>query len=234
MGFFDRLFGRTETAPGPTRRSGAVTAYPPPRRTAGSVTPQDSTTGETAEDRAAIARYRYLLRTAPPERIEQVHAEAFARLTPQQRQAILAEMTRTLPPEEVPQVDEPQVMARAATRAELAHPGYLQNTFGRPGLGLGGMFAGSMLGTIAGVVVGSALADVLLGGFEQSPEAVEAAGSQAADGTETTDPQGDPQYEAGNEDPSADAAGDEAWGDVQADFGTDLDGFSGGFGGDFF
>ena len=33
-------------------------------------------------DEQAIARYRYLLRTAPPEAIEQAHAEAFAQLTP--------------------------------------------------------------------------------------------------------------------------------------------------------
>ena len=184
--------------------------------------PQDSTTGATAADQAAIARYRYLLRTAPPERIEQVHAEAFARLTPQQRQAILAEMTRTLPPEEVPQVDEPQAMARAATRAEMAQPGYLQNTFGRTGVGFGGMFAGSMLGTVAGVVVGSALADVLLGGFEHSPEAAEAAGAPP----EATDP-------AAAEDGSASesAAQTDAGGDFVSDFGGD---FMSDFGGDFF
>ena len=38
------------------------------------------------DDEAAIARYRYMLKTAPPETIEQAHAEAFAQLTPEQRQ----------------------------------------------------------------------------------------------------------------------------------------------------
>ena len=41
-------------------------------------------------------------------------------------------------------------------------------------MGMGGMIAGSMLGTIAGVVVGSALADMMLGGYDSSPEAQEA------------------------------------------------------------
>ena len=152
-----------------------MTAYPP-NRPGQAPGPQDSMTGASAEDQAAIARYRYLLRTAPPERIEQVHAEAFARLTPQQRQAVLGELTRSLPAGEVPPTDDPQAMARAATRAEMSRPGYLQSTLGRPGMGMGGVFAGSMLGTIAGVVVGSAVANMLLAGFEQSPEAAEAGG----------------------------------------------------------
>ncbi|MGV1008946.1 MAG: hypothetical protein ACOYBY_10120 [Dermatophilaceae bacterium] len=217
MGIFDRLFGRPEVSQEPMRRSGAVTAYPPAGRST-SAGPQDSTTGATAADEGAIARYRYLLRTAPPERIEQLHADAFARLSPQQRQAVLAELTRTLPAEEAPRADEPQAMARAATRAELAHPGYLQNAFGRTGIGLGGMVAGTMLGTIAAAVVGSALADTLLGGFEQSPEAAQA------------DSPGDSAGDSGWDD----ASDEQAWGDVQADFGTDLDGFRGGYGDSFF
>jgi hypothetical protein len=32
-------------------------------------------------DEAAVERYRYMLRTAPPETIELAHAEAFAKLT---------------------------------------------------------------------------------------------------------------------------------------------------------
>ena len=42
-------------------------------------TSSDQPAGSTADEQA-IARYRYLLRTAPPEAIEQAHAEAFARL----------------------------------------------------------------------------------------------------------------------------------------------------------
>lgn len=175
-------------------------------------------TGASSEDQAAIARYRYLLRTAPPERIEQVHAEAFARLTPQQRQAVLGEMTRTLPAGEVPPTDDPQAMARAATRAEMSRPGYLQNTLGRPGMGLGGVFAGSMLGTIAGVVVGSAVANMLLAGFDQSPEAAEAGAGEGSDATATE-----------STDTTSDSSGDVA----AADYGSGDTGSGWDFGGDF-
>ena len=44
-------------------------------------------------DEQAIARYRYRLKTAPPETIEQAHAEAFAQLTPEQRQQLLMTIT---------------------------------------------------------------------------------------------------------------------------------------------
>ena len=181
MGFLDRLLGR-ET---PEQRN-QQQDYPQQYQQQGNGRqgyangPQDSTTGATAQDRAAIARYRYLLRTAPPEQIEEAHAQAFSQLTPQQRQQVLQEMTQTLPAPERPQSDDPRQMARAATRAEMQQPGYLQRTFGGRGYaggmgggmggGMMGALGGSLLGTIAGVVIGTAIADTMLGGFEGSPE----------------------------------------------------------------
>ena len=41
-------------------------------------------------DEQALARYRYMLATAPPEEIERAHEEAFASLTPEQRRQALA------------------------------------------------------------------------------------------------------------------------------------------------
>ena len=71
MGFLDRLFGRREE---PSRR------YPD---YAGPL-------GSSAEaDEQAIQRYRYMVRTAPPEAVEQAHLEAFSKLTPQQRAQVL-------------------------------------------------------------------------------------------------------------------------------------------------
>ena len=170
MGFLDRLFGRTDQhrpqgTPPPAPHAGGRAAYPGV---------QDAAPGQAPGDAEAIARYRYLLRTAPPEQIEQAHAEAFARLSPEQRRAVLAEMGRTLPPEELPRSADPQAMARTATRAEMMRPGYLTRTFGGVGvggMGMGGVFASSMLGSIAGIVVGSAIAGSLLDGFDSSPEA---------------------------------------------------------------
>ena len=50
-----------------------------------------------SDDDQAIARYRYMLKTAPPETIEQAHAEAFAKLTPEQRRRLLEELASDMP-----------------------------------------------------------------------------------------------------------------------------------------
>jgi acyl-CoA reductase-like NAD-dependent aldehyde dehydrogenase len=60
----------------------------------------------TPADDQAIARYHYMLKTAPPETIEQAHAEAFARLTPEQRRKVLEEMGDRIPAAERAQVEK--------------------------------------------------------------------------------------------------------------------------------
>jgi hypothetical protein len=117
-----------------------------------------------SEDERAVERYRYLLRTAPPETIEQAHAEAFSQLTAEQRQVVLRELSATLPPHERIESDDPQTLARAATRAEMRQPGTIERTFNQPGLGnagigMGGLMAGSFFSSIAGFMVGSAIAN---------------------------------------------------------------------------
>ena len=84
MGFLDRLFG-TE----PQHRQ-PYAQQPASPRAAG----YPSTTPPKSEDELAIERYRYLLRTAPPETIEQVHAEAFAKLTEPPRQLVAIRTTK--------------------------------------------------------------------------------------------------------------------------------------------
>jgi hypothetical protein len=119
----------------------------------------------------AIARYRYLLQTAPPETIEQAHAEAFAQLTPAQRQRVLQELAAAVPAggERAAVLragDEPQGLARMATRAEMRQPGVLERMFGGAGPaagfgaapGMGGMLAGTLLSSMAGTVLGSVIA----------------------------------------------------------------------------
>ena len=118
MGFLDRLLGRsgqdTGQDRGQDRGQGSAwgspsVGYPGNRQAAAG---QSRTT-----DEQAIERYRYLLRTAPPDQIEQAHREAFAGLSPEQRSAVLAELSKELPPGERPTSDDPQQLARAATRA---------------------------------------------------------------------------------------------------------------------
>ena len=124
-------------------------------------------TGTT--DEQAVERYRYMLRTASPEAIEQTHAEAFAKLTAEQRRRVLNELSAELPEAERSTVlragETPAALARAATRAEIRQPGTMERTFGRVGggPGLGGMMAGTFLSTMAGAVIGTALAQSFLG-----------------------------------------------------------------------
>src|SRR3954469_18841636 len=138
MGLLSRLFGRdrgqsSPYGPGytdPYPQQGYGTARPDPGRQAGRPA--------QTEDERAIERYRYLLRTAPPDQVEAAHAEAFGKLTPDQRRQVLEQLSAAVPASERPRSDDPRTMARAATRAEFRHPGFLERTFGGPGYGGGG------------------------------------------------------------------------------------------------
>lgn len=116
-----------------------------------------------AADEQALERYRYMLRTAPPETIEQAHAEAFAQLTPEQRRLVLQSLTETMPSSERALAEEnppnSQTLARLATRAEIRQPGAMERMFGHAGgASLGGVMATSLLSSIAGAVIGSMIA----------------------------------------------------------------------------
>ncbi|WP_258567144.1 hypothetical protein [Microbacterium sp. Se5.02b] len=121
--------------------------------------PGTSRNAQTATDvdRAAIARYDYLLRTADPQRVEQIHREAFARLTPEQRALVEARMRQEFEPGERPRSSSPDDLARAAGRAEAMKPGRMRGLLSRArGAGAGGaaVAAGGaavgMLGVVAG------------------------------------------------------------------------------------
>jgi hypothetical protein len=177
MGILDKLLGREE-APQAAQRPAAGAAAP-------------------TADEQAISRYRYMLQTAPPQTLEQAHTEAFAKLTPEQRTLLLQQLSAEMPAAERAAAagtlnDDPQSLARLATRAEVRHPGTLERSFngmgGRTGgMGMGGMMAGSFLASIAGVAIGSAIAQSFFA-------------DAGADGTA-----------------AADAAGDEAGTDASSD-----------------
>jgi hypothetical protein len=124
---------------------------------------QDVASSGQSPDEQAISRYQYLLRTAPPETLEQAHAEAFAQLTPEQRRMALQQMAGSVPTAERAAAEQagasPQALARLATRAEIRQPGALQRMFGQAGgMSMGGLMAGSLLASLAGTVIGSAIA----------------------------------------------------------------------------
>ena len=87
----------------------------------------------TAEDRRAIARYDYLVRTAEPDQLESVHREAFERLTPAQREQLGTTMRSELPVGERPRSEDPQDLARSATRLGVLDPRRLTRLLGRVG-----------------------------------------------------------------------------------------------------
>lgn len=161
-------------------------------------------------DQQALERYRYMLRTAPPDDIERAHEEAFAALTPEQRRAVLNELSQRVPASEIGG-DDPRSLARTATRAEMREPGMLERTFGGAGApGLGSMF----LSTLAGAFVGSSIANAFFSDSGTSEGAAETAGGETGEG-------GD----GGAPDAGADA-GDGGFGDVAGgdfgDFGGDI------------
>lgn len=171
MGILDKLLGRGDK-PRQVQRQAANAA------------PQSA-------DEQAIARYRYMLRTAPPQTIEQAHTEAFGKLTHEQRTLLLQQLAAEMPDAARSAVagtlkDDPQSLARLATRAEIRQPGALERSFNgmgsRAGLmgGIGGMMAGSFLASMAGVVIGSAIAQSF---FADAGAGDMAPGDLAADGT---------------------------------------------------
>ena len=197
MGFFDRLFGTEEqsSTPQPAQRA--------PRR---------------SDDEIAVERYRYLLRTAPPETIEQVHTEAFAKLTDEQRELLFQELSTGAPDGEAPRDSSARSLASSATRQELRNPGTMERSLAGNGMGFGSMVASSLLGTVAGYVIGSAL----VGAFLPDPGA-----DASADGGADADASG------ADADASADQGGDSSGGDSSGgDYGA-ADAGGGDFGGDF-
>jgi hypothetical protein len=187
MGFFDKLFGRNEEPrdEGTSRQYGQGQyggqggyggQYGEPTRYIGQGPGQQPMT-----DQQAVERYRYLLRTAPPDAIEQAHAEAFSRLTPDQRRMVLEQLSAQVPLAERTDSEDPRSLARMATRAEMRQPGTLERTFGSigpgaaagvGGVGLGGLMAGTFFSSMAGMFVGSMIANSFFGygapaGFDQ-------------------------------------------------------------------
>src|SRR5215213_5275162 len=164
MGFLDRLLGREPARPAGPPSYGqdpyGQPSYGQPSYGQSSDGPSATRRPATQRtpDERAIERYRYLLATAPPEAVEQAHAEAFAQLTPDQRRQVLQQLAQQAPPGER-LGDDPASLARMATRTEMRRPGTLERTFGGgPGYGggygggpsFGAMVGGSLLGTIAG------------------------------------------------------------------------------------
>ncbi len=167
MGILDRLLGIEDSKP---RRA--------------SEQPSGLSPAQSSEERA-IEQYRYMLRTAPPETIEAAHAEAFAKLTPEQRQRVLGELVQSAPPAERASVestplDDPRALARVATRAETRAPGSVERALGSGALGIGASLLTSFAMGFAGSMVAQAFFSALpgFGGGPSEAEAMADAGDE--------------------------------------------------------
>jgi hypothetical protein len=160
MGFLDRLLGRSTGAESQPRQHASASSPAAP--------------GELTDEQA-LERYRYLVRTAPPDAIEQAHEEAFAKLTPDQRRVALRDLSTAVPEHERTGGDDPRSLARMATRAETSRPGTVERAFG----GGGGMLGGTLLGSFAAAFAGSLVAQSL---FSELSD--EEAGGEADAGAE--------------------------------------------------
>lgn len=244
MGFFDKLFGQGDAQkaqqPVQAQQYGSPGAEPPERA------------GGQLTDEQAVARYRYMLQTAPPDAIEQAHQEAFSRLTPEQRSMVLGQLSSTVSPSEraagMGTQDDPQSLARLATRAEMRQPGTLERTFGGMntggGMGMGGLMAGSFFSSMAGMFVGSMIANQFFGhsdyaeGFADGQAADTGQADRGQDASADSVNSDNSDYAATNDSSGYDTGyGDNAAGDVGGFGGGDLGGgdFGGGDfgGGDF-
>lgn len=185
-----------------------------------------------SDDDIALERYRYLLQTAPPEEIERAHAEAFATLTPDQRKRLLEGLSQAVPESEVRAAgDDPERLARLATRTELRQPGTMERVFGgMPARGgfLGGMgFGGSFMSMLAGAFIGTAIANTLFNDYGYppgDPDAPDAGTADAGTGDgQTAGGDGGESGNAGDQGDLGNGGGD--LGDGGGDFGGDFGGF---------
>lgn len=154
MGFFSNLFGLGDSQPRPSPRD---------------VVAGMGRSAVPDNDAQAVERYRYMLRTAPPETLEQAHAEAFSKLSPEQRRQVLGQLADEAPAAEraavaATSVDDPQALARVATRAEVRNPGTLERTLGGGGMGMGASLLSSFAMGFAGSMVAQSLFSAM-GGF---------------------------------------------------------------------
>jgi hypothetical protein len=155
MGFFSNLFGLGDASPRQSPRDIAAGMGRSP-------VPEN--------DAQALERYRYMLRTAPPDTLEQAHAEAFAKLTPEQRRQVIGQLAEEAPAAEratvaATAVDDPRALARVATRAEMRNPGTVERTLAAGGgMGLGASLLSSFAMGFAGSMVAQSVFSAL-GGF---------------------------------------------------------------------
>ena len=122
--------------------------------------PPGPATRAAAADAGALDRYEKMLATAPPHAVEQVHADAFARLTPAQREGARERLTaRATRDDERPADASPAALGRVAARVEGRERGALARVLGTdaPGAELSSAVSSAILGAVAAYAASSLL-----------------------------------------------------------------------------
>lgn len=78
----------------------------------------------------AVERYEFVLATGQPDQLVQVHAEAFAALTDEQRADLRTRLAESVDEADRPVDDRPDSLARVATDLEVTRPGSLERVLG--------------------------------------------------------------------------------------------------------
>lgn len=115
--------------------------------------PRSTATTQPSPDRSEGEQYELLLNSAPPEVIDEIHQEAFEKLTSDQRVHVFDTMVeRAADTSERPVDDTPIALAKAATTISLRGQGRLERAFADrnanivPGSALFAVFVGYAIG----------------------------------------------------------------------------------------
>jgi hypothetical protein len=111
-----------------------------------------------AADALALDRYEKMLGSEPPAVVEQVHADAFERLSPEQRAGVFERLTGAAA-DERPADATPAALARSASRAEARRRGEVARLLGTDAAGaaLSSALGAAILGAVAAYAASSAV-----------------------------------------------------------------------------
>jgi hypothetical protein len=117
----------------------------------------DRRTRPAAADSHALDRYEKMLGSAPPAVVEGVHADAFGRLSPEQRAAVYERLAEAASADERPADATPAALARSASRAEGRRRGEVARMLGTdaPGAALSSAVGAAILGAVAAYAASS-------------------------------------------------------------------------------
>lgn len=110
-----------------------------------------------AADALALDRYEKMLGSAPPAVVERVHADAFGRLSPEQRAGVYERLASAASADERPADATPGALARSASRAEARQRGAVARMLGAdaPGAALSSAVGAAILGAVAAYAASS-------------------------------------------------------------------------------